>query len=76
MQDYLEEMREKEELDDDRYDKEYDRLIDDLFEIYKDELNILLSDIKSAIFLRESEIGFDLEIKEKCLLQLILDERF
>ena len=76
MQDFLEEKREKEELDEDRYDAEYDRLIDDLFYIYKDELNILLSDIKSAISYRESEVGFDLEIKEKCLLQLILDERF
>ena len=74
MQDYLEEKREKEEVENEIIEEEYNRLIDDTYENYKDGLNSLLSDLKIEIYNRESEIGFDLEINEKELLNLIVDE--
>lgn len=74
MQDYLEEMREKEEFENEKYEEEYNRLIDDTYENYKDELNRLLSYIKTEISHRESELGIDLGINERELLELILDE--
>ena len=74
MQEYLEKRRELEEIEYEKYDEEYDRLIDYVCEIYKNEVNSLLNDLKVEIYKRESEIGFDLEINERELLNLVIDE--
>ena len=74
MQEYLEKRRELEEVEYEKYEEEYERLILDTSRLYKDGLKNLLDDIKQKIYERESENGFDLEINEKELLNLIVDE--
>ena len=74
MQDYLEKIREKEELENEIIEEEIEKLENDVVDKFKDDANRLLEDIRGYLSERESEFGYDFGISAGYLLEHLIDK--